>query len=78
MSKRAARLLGEKLAKVADKTPAQLLAGKGGLSRLRAVAGGADVDSTLKQLAKDTISGSEVAQRTLKELKKLVPNLGLD
>ena len=69
--------LGEKLAKVADKTPRELLAGKGGLKRLQSVPGGSDVDSSLADLAARA-ANDDVARRTLKELKKLVPNLGLD
>ena len=68
---------GEKLSKVADKTPRELLAGKGGLSRLQKVPGGSDVDSTLADLVKRAKT-DDIARRTLKELKKLVPKLGLD
>ena len=70
-------VLGETLSGVAHKTPRELLQGRGGLSRLQRVPGGSDVDSSLADLATRS-STDDVARRTLKEVKKLVPDLDLE
>ena len=76
LSRAQRNVLGAKLSTVADKTPRELLQGRGGLSRLQRVPGGTDVDSTLADLASRSRT-DRVARRTLKELKKHVPNLDL-
>jgi hypothetical protein len=78
LSRAQQRILGEKLSGMADQTPRELLKGSGRLTNLRDVPGGSDVDSSLRELARRAIQEKDdVAIRTLKEVKKAVPELGL-